>query len=410
MARLRNLFLSVLLIVVIPSNAQQQPKTDAGAVQATTPTVPRKHWYESFNIRGYGQIRYNRLLETNEKFKCEQCDKSIGEGGGFFLRRARVIIYGQVHPRVYIYLQPDLVSSAGSTNHIGQVRDWYMDVGLDKANEFRFRIGQSKVPFSFENMQSSQNRLPLDRADPTNSAASNERDLGVFFYWAPKRIRERFKMLVDDGLKGSGDYGVVAIGAFNGQTANRTEANNERHFVARITWPFTFRSQIVEPFVAAYTGKYVVTADQRSAGVKGARDWNYDDSRLLGGLCWYPKPVGFLAEYNSGRGPEFNTVTDSIETRDLNGGFITAMGMFRIGKQIFLPFARYQVYEGGKKHELDARSYTVNDFEFGLEWQPVKNFELVCEYYMGDRRFEDFAKQDNKQKGQFLRLQAQFNF
>jgi hypothetical protein len=37
-------------------------------------------------------------------------------------------------------------------------------------------------------------------------------------------------MLVKDGYKGS-DYGVFAFGAFNGQTANRTEANRNLHVV-----------------------------------------------------------------------------------------------------------------------------------------------------------------------------------
>ena len=377
----------------------------------TTARKPlKKAWYETFSIRGYGQVRYNRLLETNEKFKCEQCDKSIGESGGVFIRRARVIISGYVHPRLYIYLQPDFASTAGTTGNIGQLRDWYMDVGLDKENTFRLRFGQSKVPYSFENLQSSQNRLPLDRADPTNSASSNERDIGAFLYWAPKKIRDRFKSLVDDGLKGSGDYGVFAIGAFNGQTANRTEANDDLHLVARLSYPFAIKNQIIEPFVAGYSGKYVVTADQRSAGVQGATDWNYDDTRMLGGFCLYPQPFGLLAEYNVGRGPEFNTATDSIETSDLSGGFFTATYRIKLGKHLLFPFARYQVYEGGKKHELDARSYTVNDIEFGIEWQPIKNFELVCEYYIGDRRFEDYAKQDNLQKGELLRIQAQFNF
>jgi hypothetical protein len=73
------------------------------------------------------------------------------------------------------------------------------------------RVGQSKVPFGFENLQSSQNRLTLDRNDALNSAVANERDLGAFFYWAPSKIRERFAMLVKDGYKGSGDYGVFAF-------------------------------------------------------------------------------------------------------------------------------------------------------------------------------------------------------
>lgn len=91
---------------------------------------------------------------------------------------------------------------------------------LDKDNVYRFRVGQSKVPFGFENMQSSQSRLPLDRHDGMNSAVSNERDLGVFFYWTPKKVQEHFKYISKNNLKHSGDYGMFGIGAYNGQTAN----------------------------------------------------------------------------------------------------------------------------------------------------------------------------------------------
>ena len=49
---------------------------------------------------------------------------------------------------------------------------------------------------------------------------------GAFVYWAPKQVRDRFKMPVNNGLKGSGDYGVVAFAACNDQTANGVVANN----------------------------------------------------------------------------------------------------------------------------------------------------------------------------------------
>jgi Phosphate-selective porin O and P len=379
-------------------------------VDSSSTLQPKKPWFETFAIRGYGQVRYNRLLETNDKFKCEQCDRSVGDGGGFFIRRARIIFQGFVHKQVFIYLQPDFASTAGSTNGVAQVRDWYVDVGLDAENEFRFRLGQSKVPYSFENLQSSQNRLPLDRADATNSAASNERDLGAFFYWAPRTVRERYKMLVDEGLKGSGDYGVFALGFFNGQTTNRPEANNSPHAVARLSWPFTVGDQIIETSLAGYAGEYVVTADQRSSGVKWNGSGGYRDERVLGTVAIYPHPFGLLAEYNVGRGPQFDPLTDSIGTHALRGGFATLFYRASYKQHVFFPFIRYQMYDGGKKHELDARSYRVNDLEFGVEWQPIKNFELVCEYYIGDRRFEDYVKQENKQQGQLLRIQAQLNF
>lgn len=372
----------------------------------------KKKWYENLSIRGYAQVRYNRLLETNKNLECEQCDASWGDGGGISLRRVRVIFFGQIHKQVYFYIQPDFASSTSSTNlHFGQLRDAYFDVGIDKDNEFRFRIGQSKIPFGFENMQSSQNRLPLDRNDGLNSALKNERDLAVFFYWAPKKIRERFSMLNKENYKSSGDYGVFGFGVFNGQTANKPELNKEPHLVARLTYPFVIGSQIIEPAIQGYFGKFVIPESSLSKGVKANYGRNYLDQRAAVSFILYPRPFGIQAEYNIGQGPEFSGTTDSIETKKLTGGYITLSYRAQLGKDHFLfPFARAQYYQGGKKHELDARSYTVHEYEVGVEWQPFKNFEFVAMYTISSRRFEDFGNQDNKQKGNLLRLQAQVNF
>jgi hypothetical protein len=78
--------------------------------------------------------------------------------------------------------------------------------------------------------------------------------------------------------------------------------------------------------------------------------------------------------------------------------------------RVIIPFTRMQYYNGGKKHERDARSYQVRELELGIEWQPVKQFELVAMYTFSSRRFEDFVTQDNLQTGRLLRLQAQINF
>jgi hypothetical protein len=375
----------------------------------TKPTT--KQWYESLQLRGYMQVRYNRLLETNSALKCDQCDKSWGDNGGFFIRRARLVISGQVSERVYLYFQPDFASSVSSTaNHFAQIRDAYMDLGLTADNSYRLRVGQSKVPFGFENMQSSQNRLPLDRNDALNSAVANERDLGVNFYWAPTRIRKLYSSLVSEGLKGSGDYGVFGLGFYNGQTANKPEANNNLHTVLRFSYPFSLGSQIIEAGIQGYTGKYVIGSDQLSTGVKLKKDKSYEDARAAASFILYPKPFGIQAEYNIGKGPEFNKLTDSIETKSLNGGYITTSYKTSVRNQVLIPFTRFQYYKGGKKHELDARSYEVKEFELGLEWQPNKNFELVTMYTISSRRFEDFKNQENLQKGSLFRVQAQINF
>jgi hypothetical protein len=401
----------VLVQAFLIFSASTFAQSDSLTVTTSSSNTPSKKWYDNFSIRGYSQIRYNRLLETNENLGCEQCDKSWGKDGGFFMRRMRIIFFGQLSKNVYLYVQPDFASSPSSDKlHFAQIRDAYFDVGVDDKNEFRFRIGQSKIPYGFENMQSSQNRIPLDRNDALNSSFANERDLGVFFYWAPQSKRKLFSQLVRDGLKGSGDYGVFGFGAFNGQTANSPELNNEPHIVSRFSYPFELKSQIVEIGVQAYTGKWEMPKSNLSTGVKVNPTLNYLDQRVAGSLVLYPKPFGIQAEYNIGNGPQFNKVTDSIEVRPLKGGYATLSYFVNMNKQILIPFVRYQYYSGGKKHEKDARSYDVNELEFGTELQFNKNFELVVNYTMSKRRYEDFDKQNNFQAGNLLRIQAQVNF
>jgi hypothetical protein len=391
------------LMVLLPLAFKVSSQTIKDSIQKS------EKWYDKIQIRGYAQVRYNGLLQTNEDLECEQCDRSWGGDNDFFIRRMRLIFFGQLSSRVYFYVQPDFASSSSTTAlHFGQLRDAYFDVGIDEKSQFRFRIGQSKVPYGFENMQSSQNRLPLDRADALNSAVSNERDLGLFLYWAPTNKRKLFSSLVSSGLKGSGDYGVFGVGVYNGQTANRPELNANKHIVTRFSYPFEVKKQIMELGVQAYTGK--VTLVSTSSGVNYAEDKLYDDQRVAGTFVLYPKPFGILAEYTVGRGPQFDKTLDSITTQRLHGGYVTASYKLDFKNNTLIPFVRYQVYHGGKKHELDARSYDVQDLEIGAEWQMTKYFELVVMYTMSSRRFEDFVNQDNYQRGNLLRIQAQVNF
>ena len=106
-------------------------------------------------------------------------------------------------------------------------------------------------------------------------------------------------------------------------------------------------------------------------------------------------------------------MTNTVDVSSLEGGYVTLNYKWDINlaKHHFLyPFAKFQYYDGGKKFEKDSRSYIVRDYEIGLEWQPIKAFELVAEWVIADRTFEDSALPNNRQQGNLLRLQAQFNF
>jgi hypothetical protein len=66
-------------------------------------------------------------------------------------------------------------------------------------------------------------------------------------------------MLVKDGYKGSGDYGVFAFGV-QWSNLHRTEGNRNLHVVTRVSYPFVIGSQIIEPGIQAYTGKWALEA------------------------------------------------------------------------------------------------------------------------------------------------------
>lgn len=398
----------------LSATAGPPPQTSAQAQalrneQAEQPYVKEAPRYAKYSLRGYVQIRNNNLFRDNDAYRCEQCDKSIGTDYNFFIRRARLVFSGDVSTHVAVYIQPDFASTSDTSLNYAQLRDAYFDVSFDQKKTHRIRAGQSKIPYGFEEMQSSQNRLDLDRSDALNSAFPNERDIGVFYYWAPAHIRARFNELVTRGLKGSGDYGAFGAGIFNGQLLNASESNEDLHYVARYTYPFRLKNgQFIETSIQGYTGKFDVLT--RSANTKGLPNFRYNDRRVALSLIVYPQPLGLQAEYNWGTGPKYNPATNFIDQKSLNGGYALVNYRTRLPHGIvIIPYMRFQYYNGGKKQELDARNYLVREGELGIETQFGKYIELTPQYQLGDRTFEDAANPVNRQKGSLLRLQLQFN-
>ena len=397
-------FLFIFLLSIGSALAEDKPATIADVNRAVKDALASK-WYEKLNIRGYAQLRYNRLFESNKDLKCPQCDKSIGEKNGFFLRRARIILFGEVSDRVFVYVQPDYASADDAGNQLNyfQMRDAYFDYALTLDKSWRIRSGISKVPFGFQNLQSSSNRPALDRDDALNSALPNERDTGVYLMWSPEEVRTRFKELTSNNLKGSGDYGMFTFGTYNGQTLNRPEKNNDLHRIARFTYPFKLAGgQFIEASVQAYEGKF-----QMINGSAVGKDFH--EQRAAASLVVYPQPLGIQAEYNIGRGPEYDSGSNKVTNQDLRGGYIMPYYQFYYGNNRFFPYVRYQKYDGGKKLE-SASLYEVEEIELGTEWQPNPALELTVAFANSDRLTQSAANNKKHEIGHLLRLQAQFNY
>lgn len=398
------LWLLALVLISQTLLAQSEKVTTIADIQKAVNDTLASKWYERIQLRGYAHFRYNRLMETNSKLNCSACDRSMGDKQGFFMRRARLTFYGDVSDRVFIYIQPDYSTDAASnlstqSQSYFQIRDAYFDYALTPSKEWRIRTGISKVPFGFSNLQSSSNRGPIDRDDALNMAAPNERDTGMYLMYSTTEARKRFKELTSNNLKGSGDYGIVAVGAHNGQTLNRPERNNDLHRLVRLTYPFKLQSgQFIETSIQAYEGK-IVTTDNR----------NHYDQRSAASFIYYPQPLGFQVEYNVGRGPEYDPSSRKIEDKNLKGGYAQINYQFYHDKDRYFPFVRYQEYQGGRKLETGSPLSRVNEWEFGTEWQPNPALELTAAYAISDRKVQS-SSLNYHEKGSLLRLQAQFNY
>ncbi len=412
---------------------KEEKKKEEDAKKKEEDAKKEKKWYDKLSFRGYTQVRVNEVFEDSDSDAAGHHvgDSSVGENQNFLIRRGRLILSGDVNDHVYLYFQPDFaVSPPGSpdANQFVQLRDLYADLYIDKDKEFRFRVGQSKVPYGWENLQSSQNRLPLDRNDALNSAVRNERDLGVFFYWTPKEAQDLFKEINDEGLKGSGNYGIFGIGAYNGQGGSLREQNDNFHVVSRLTVPFWINdSQLAEVGLQGYIGKYSVLSSTISPlGVGPAvrplgtletngRD-GIHDKRIAASFIYYPQPFGFQAEWTVGRGPSLNEAETAVIDRSLYGGY--AMAMYRLefeDGQELLPFARWNYYKGGYKTERNAPNAEIQEWEMGLEWQFSKFLELVGMYTITDRTNTQAISTANTKsyqqfEGSLLRFQLQFSY
>jgi hypothetical protein len=348
-------------------------------------------WYERISIRGYTQFRYSNVLSEEGAPLEIPADRSVNPNETLLIRRGRFVFSGDISNHLSLYAQSDFNGSTGAPDFSLQMRDLYADIFLDSQKEFRFRLGQSKVPFGWSNMQSSSNRAPFERPDAINSAADGERDYGAYFMWASSEARQRFRDLAP--LKGTGDYGVVALGAYAGQGPNRSDQNGLVHVVGRVSYPFkTAGGKFFELGLQAYHGKFVtpvqafttggasITPAQPSRGVI--------DQRVGVTAVWYPQPVGIETEWNIGRGPELSADLRTIESRFLNGGYVQLN--YRRAPQgsttLVFPFARWNYYDGGRKFARNAPNSRVNELDLGLEFAPWPELEITPLYTRTFRR------------------------
>jgi hypothetical protein len=405
-------------------------------------------WYEKLSIDGYTQVRHTEQM--NDKAYLTgglPADRSVDPNQNLIIRRGRFKLAGDFG-RVYLYTQWDVAASvdSGTSRNFGlQTRDIYADIAIDEAKEHRVRIGVSKVPYGWVNLQSSQNRLQMERPEALNSAVEGERDQGLYYMYANTEDRALFKSLVKDGFKGSGDYGVFTAGFYSGAGLNRADNNGEVHSVVRFSKPWVAASgQIYEAGVGAYAGRFVVTRGAAAGPVTTTtttvvdglgnpvgtfttpgststfptiadkRDEvdGFNDRRASAHFIMYPQPWGLEAEWTTGQGPQLNDARSAIGQSYLNGGYVTLSYRHKYGEQSeLIPYVRYNYFDGARKFAVNAPKMVVNELDLGFEWQWRKEVELQLQYTLADERSNTSTSNPAIISGsRRLALQLQFNY
>jgi hypothetical protein len=383
----------------LAARVEVQEKALAEVKAATTgtpaPVVSRAlagKWYERISLRGYTQFRGHEVTSEEGAVLEVPADRSVNPNESFMIRRGRFIFSGDLSDHLSLYAQSDFNASTGGTADFSvQMRDLYGDIFFDKGKTWRVRLGQSKVPYGWVNLQSSQNRAPLERPDALNSGVEGERDLGASLMWASGTARQRFRDLVSQGLKGSGDYGVAAAGIYSGQGLNRPDQNGDAHAFARVSYPFkTAGGQFYELGVGGYHGHFVTpTQAITSGGVTFTPTQDASgtlDARVALTAVLYPQPFGLEAEWTFGKGPELAGDLRSIEAQSLHGGYVQAGYRTRNGVGIWYPFARWNYFDGARKFARNAPRDEVNEVDFGLEFARWAEVEITGVYTRTIRR------------------------
>ena len=289
---------------------------------------------KKITIAGYTQVRYQALEET-------------GKIDGFDIRRARLDVKGVISPYWSYRVQFDL---AGTPKLI----DAYAELKLN--DYFNFTIGQAKIPFSLENLTSSNKLELIDRSQAVEALVArgkdvggnqNGRDIGIQLGGTILKLKDRPVV----------DY---RLGVYNGSGINTTDTNEKKDFATRL---------IVHPIVgldisaALYNGSRFVP-EVKTGTVVTSPAKNVDRNRYGFDLNYDLKDLAIRGEYIHG--------TDDLVDRE---GYYFQAGYYFLQKKLEL-IAKYDFYDADKAKVDNASTWYV----FGANYNFNTNVRLQANY------------------------------
>ena len=314
---------------------------------------------KKLTIAGYTQVRYQAF---------EKNDGIVVPNDGFDIRRARLDVKGIISPYWSYRVQFDL---AGTPKLI----DAYAELKLN--DYFNFTVGQAKIPFSLENLTSSNKLELIDRSQVVEALVArgkdvggnqNGRDIGVQLGGTVLKLKDRPVV----------DY---RLGIYNGAGINTADNNEKKDYAARL---------ILHPVLgldisgALYDGSRlapevkevkntdgiittVATAAQTVNRDRYGFDLNYD---------W--RNLAIRGEYIHGIDDVFNK--KGIYDQTNREGYYVQAGYYFFQKKI-QAIAKYDFYDANTANANDASTWVVvgANFNFNANTRLQANYSIKQE-------------------------------
>lgn len=336
-----------ILNLLIQKNLVSQEEADSIRAEAAISTQANLAKVKAFPVNagkkialaGYTQVRYQALEET-------------GKIDGFDIRRARLDVKGNISPYWSYRVQFDL---AGTPKLI----DAYTELKLN--DYLNFTIGQAKIPFSLENLTSSNKLELIDRSQAVEALVArgkdvggnqNGRDIGIQLGGTILKLKDRPVI----------DY---RLGIYNGSGINTVDNNENKDIATRLIFHPVVGLDIS---AALYDGsRFIPEVKTGTVVTTPAKTVNRD--RYGFDLSYDLKNLSVRGEYIYGK--------DDLKERE---GFYIQGGYYFLQKKLQV-LAKYDFYDPDKAVVDNASTWVVlgANFNFNANTRLQLNYSIKQE-------------------------------
>ena len=340
----------------------------ASAEEKSTP------WFTNVKLSGYGIVEYQYSGQKGNK------------SNTFDLRLGRLALDGKLKGDFYWKVQMQVNGNTSTKGTSPRLVDLFAE--WQKYDFARVKVGQFKLPFTFENpmhpidqgfMSYAQNVSYLSGfSDRSGAQSSNGRDIGV--------------QLQGDLLKDNTGRHLLhyQVGVFNGQGIN-TKDVDQRKTVAGGVWLMPVEGVRIGVFglEGSYARKYTYTNEY---GGKYTETLSLPQHRYAVSAEYAPKTDWtFRTEYIHGTGYGFKT-SDNEKNADLklNGYGNKADGLYAL---VIAPVVKNKMHVKARynMYRRDAEWTSAKTmYEIGADYKFTKNVGVSAEYvFVNDRTLSD---------------------